>query len=104
MPSDIKAIVFKTTQLKATKDFFENILKLQIKESSARHFVLYSKSIRVVFVETPNDFEVEMYVNDKTNHLTAALTGETTDALFRSYKDPNGIHVIIADKNLIIKK
>jgi catechol-2,3-dioxygenase len=104
MPADIKAIVFKTTQLKATKDFFENILKLQIKESSARHFVLYSKSIRMVFVETPNDFEVEMYINDKSIQNAKEMPPGIAIADFKSYKDPNGMRIIIADKNLMIKK
>ncbi len=104
MPSSIQAIVFKTTQLKATKDFFENTLKLQIKESSARHFVLYSKTIRLVFVESPNDFEVEMYLNDKSIQFANEMPSGIAVADFKSYKDPNGIRLIIADKNLLINK
>jgi hypothetical protein len=95
MPSAIKAIVFKTTQLKATRQFFESILNIQIKEGYARHFVIYSKNIRIVFVESFSDFEVEIYVKDKSNHLPKEIEPGTPGPDFKSCKDPNGIRIVI---------
>jgi catechol-2,3-dioxygenase len=95
MRAEIKAIVFKTTQLKATRDFFENILKLQIKESSARHFVLYSKSIRVVFVESLHDFGVEIFIKGRSDHFSKEVRSDLTIADFKNCRDPNGISIMI---------
>ena len=99
MGAAIKAIVFKTTQLKATKAFFENVLKLPIKESSVRHFVIYSKRIWLVFVESLHDFEVAMYLNDKSNPFSEEIQIEPTVPALKSGKDSNGISIIITDTN-----
>lgn len=88
MPAaDIKAIVFRTTQLEATKSFFEHVLQLGITEMSPQHFVVHAKGIRLVFLESVKGFEIELYLHKKTGlHLT-------TNA-FENCKDPNGINII----------
>ncbi|RYU91901.1 hypothetical protein EWM62_00205 [Mucilaginibacter terrigena] len=88
MPATIKAVVFKTPQLKASRMFFEEVLKLPIKESSVRHFVIYSKGIRLVFVESLSNFEVEIYINDPSKSPTIPD--------LENYTDSNGIRVVIA--------
>lgn len=56
MSTDLKAVIFKTTELIETKKYFENVIGIKLKENSARHFVLLSKDIRVVFIQTDDTF------------------------------------------------
>jgi hypothetical protein len=100
MPANIKAVVFKTPQLKASRVFFETVLKLPVNESSAKHFVIYSKRLRLVFVESISDFEVEIYVNDKMKNLAPESLADLTIPGFENYKDPNGIRVIITRQEI----
>jgi len=95
MPAAIKAIVFKTTRLKTTRHFFEHVLNLPIKESTALHFVIYSKGVRLVFVESLADFEVEMYISNKAMQLPGAALPAVNTANVESSKDPNGITVVV---------
>ncbi len=99
MSPEIKAIVLKTAQLKSTRDFFENRLKLPIKESSARHFVVHSKNIRLVFMESQHQFEVELYINNMPDSHFDSVQLDLSFATFKNYKDPNGISIIIPEKN-----
>jgi catechol-2,3-dioxygenase len=91
MPAEIKAIVFKTARLKETKQFFENILQLKIKERSAIHFVIHSKNIRLLFIESPGAFELEIYAEE--NKAGIAKVG------IKNYRDPNGINIIVTHQN-----
>jgi catechol-2,3-dioxygenase len=91
MPAELKAVVFRTSKLKETKDFFINELGFIIKESSITHFVLQAKGIRILFVETGNDFNVELYVRKRLN---AAAKNKLT-----LHEDPNNIKIIISDKS-----
>lgn len=94
MAAGIKAIVFKTTQLDATRQFFESVLRLPLKEVSPQHFVVHSKGIRMVFLNTDKEFEVEFLVNEKPqNNQETKLKGEPT--CFSSCKDPNGISIVV---------
>jgi len=67
MSAALRAVVFKTTKFKATKAFFETEPGLPVKEFSNQHFVVFSKGIRLVFLECNDDFEVDFYVNGKPN-------------------------------------
>jgi catechol-2,3-dioxygenase len=80
----LKAVVLKTSRLKETQDFFESILGMKIEESSITHFVVYSKGIRVLFVESNSGLEVEFYLTKKS---TEGLTVQ---------EDPNQIKIIIS--------
>jgi catechol-2,3-dioxygenase len=95
MLARVKAVVFKTSQLKATQAFFSEVLKLQIKESSARHFVIYSKNIRLVFVESTSGFEVEMYLSNVAGAHSQEINALPPAPGIKSSKDPNGIAIII---------
>jgi len=99
MASRIKAIVFKTKQLQATRNFFNSIPGLRISEASAQHFVVHSKGIRLVFLESANGFEIELYVQDGAGKDTKEIKPDLSSADFSSYKDPNGITIVIAGKN-----
>jgi hypothetical protein len=91
MAVEIKAVVFKTCNLKATKEFFASTLRITIKESSTTHFVIHSKGIRLLFVESDKDFEVELYTSSKAEELIAK------NSEIRKCEDPNGIKIIISD-------
>jgi S-adenosylmethionine hydrolase len=84
MSSSIKSVVFKTPNLNATKSFFENSHGFKIKESSLQHFVLASKGLRIVFLESEADFEIELYMDSKTENLS-------------NIKEPNGIKIRVKD-------
>jgi len=91
MATKIKAVVFRTSQLKTTKDFFATKLGFVIKESSVTHFVIHSKGIRLLFVESNNDVEAELYMSSKLEqHITKTQT-------LTERRDPNGIKIIISD-------
>ncbi len=85
MPAKIKAVVFRTSRLKETKEFFITTLGFVIKESSFRHFVIYSKGIRLLFVESDNPFNVELYMSNVPRSSGGLLLSE----------DPNGITCLV---------
>lgn len=80
MKSLVKAVVFKTPNLKKSKHFFENSHNFKIRECSAQHFVLSSKGVRIVFIQADSDFEIELFVNSQTKEILGL-------------NDPNGIHI-----------
>ncbi|MDR6762044.1 hypothetical protein J2Y38_002255 [Flavobacterium sp. 2755] len=92
MAPEIKAIVFKTPLLKATKLFFENI-GFQIKETSLMHFVIYSKNLRLVFLKSERDFEIELYTNEKESS-EKCLSEKCDEHSFETSEDPNGIKMV----------
>jgi hypothetical protein len=96
MPAKIKAIVFKTPQLNASRVFFESVLKRPVNESSERHFVIYSKNIRLVFVESTSGFDVEMYLKGGLENAPEKLLPDSAIPGFESYTDPNGIRIIVS--------
>jgi catechol 2,3-dioxygenase-like lactoylglutathione lyase family enzyme len=100
MLTKLSAVVFRTSKLKETKDFFFNKLGIAIKESSVTHFVIHSNGIRLLFVESDNDLEVELYLSkvlksDAENKLTLHSTLKTPG--FTICEDPNGIKIIISE-------
>jgi hypothetical protein len=109
MAAEIKAVVFKTPKLKETKIFFTSELGFVIKESSVTHFVIHSKGIRLLFVESGNDLEVELYLSkvlssSDENNLTLHSSPKNSGLAF--CEDPNGIKIIISETsdNIKIKK
>ena len=82
MAAILKSIVFKTSKLSATKDFFINSLGFKIKESTYQHFVIYSKDVRIVFLESASDLEMEFFVDSELDN-------------FINMKDPNDIKITI---------
>ncbi|MFT3704539.1 MAG: hypothetical protein QM802_19385 [Agriterribacter sp.] len=96
MPANVKAIVLKTTKFKATRFLFENILKFQIKESSARHFVIHSKDVRLVFMKSFKHFKVEIYATEAYKHLSKQEDMSPPTYTIKNYEDPNGIAIMIA--------
>lgn len=84
MNAHFKAIVIKTPLLRETHMFFTEQLGFTVKESSPTHFVIYSKTIRVLFIESNDGMEIELYL--------AKNPGEKL--LFM--EDPNHIKIIIA--------
>ena len=84
MNSSLKAIVLKTPRLNETLSFFIDQLGFTIKESSPTHFVIHSKGIRILFIESNNDLEIELYLSQKP-----------TKELFVQ-EDPNHIKIIVS--------
>jgi hypothetical protein len=82
MASNIISVALRTQKLSATKLFFENNLGFKIKESSYKHFVIHTKGLRVVFIESENEFNVELYVDSKTVNHTKLI-------------DPNDIRIVV---------
>ncbi len=75
MRPEIKAVVLRTSGLAATKAFYIHQLGLSIRESSATHFVIHSKGIRLLFVEdTGGGPEVEMYIANGPAKKLVVLT------------------------------
>ncbi len=99
MPSEIKAVVFKTAMIQATRAFFEHTLHIPIRESSIQHFVIYSKGIRLIFVSSEESFEVEMYLEERVAGSIKQQNENPTNTPFISQTDPNGIRVIQANNN-----
>jgi len=95
MPAKIKAIVLKTRKFKATRFFFENILSFKITESSATHFVIFSKDIRLVFMKSFNHFKLEIYAAEEPGHLSKTANSGSTVSAIKKYEDPNGIAIMI---------
>jgi catechol-2,3-dioxygenase len=63
MASILKSVVLKTQKLSTTKLFFEEVLGFKIKESSYQHFVVHTKGVRIVFLESETEFGVELYIS-----------------------------------------
>jgi len=84
MKPALKAIVFKTTRLRETQEFFEKTLGMKIEESSITHFVVYAKGVRILFVDSNNGLGIEFYLTKKS---TKGLTVQ---------EDPNQIKIIIS--------
>lgn len=84
MKSRLKAVVFKTSRLRETRTFFEETLGMPIEESSVTHFVVYSKGIRILFVESNGEAGVEFYLS---KNPTEKLSVQG---------DPNQIKIIIS--------
>jgi hypothetical protein len=80
----LKAVVFRTPRLKETMSYFTDQLGLSIKEYSPTHFVIFSKGIRVVFIESETDPNVELYFSKSIGESFAVL------------EDPNQIKIIIS--------
>ena len=87
MRTHLKAVVLKTSQLKKTQDYFESTLGMKIDESSFSHFVIYAQGIRILFVESNNGLEVELFLTHKSAHGLSVL------------EDPNQIKIIISKNN-----
>ena len=84
MKPSLKAVVLKTSRLRETQDFFEMTLGMKIEESSLTHFVIYAKGIRILFVESNNGSEVELYLSQKSAKCLSVR------------EDPNQIKIIIS--------
>lgn len=82
MASDLKSVVLRTQKLSTTKLFFENILGFKIKESSYQHFVVHTKGVRIVFLESETELDIELYIDSNTINST-------------NLTDPNGIKLIV---------
>jgi catechol-2,3-dioxygenase len=80
----LKAVVLKTSRLRETQVFFGTSLGMKIEESSLTHFVIYAKGIRILFVESNDDLEVELYFTQKSVEGLTVL------------EDPNQIKIIIS--------
>ena len=83
MKPRLKAVVFKTSRLKETMAFFTDQFGSVIHEFSPTHFVIYAKGIRIVFMYSEVEFEVELYFGTSAGKCSAIL------------KDPNQIKIII---------
>ena len=80
----LRAVVFRTSRIRETRDFFETTLGMKIMESSPTHFVIYTEGLRVLFVESNSSLEVEFYLSKKsTEHLVVL-------------EDPNQIKMIVS--------
>jgi catechol-2,3-dioxygenase len=80
----LKAVVLKTPRLKETLSFFIDHLGFVVKESSPTHFVIHSQGIRILFVESNEGLEIELYVTEKK-----------AKELF-VHEDPNHIKIIVS--------
>jgi hypothetical protein len=80
----IKAVVFRTSKLAATKAFFMGELGFPVREASPTHFVIHSKGIRLLFVESAGDPEVEIYLAHPAAERLTVL------------EDPNQIKIIMS--------
>lgn len=94
MATGIKAVVFKTGKLQATKDFFEKRIGLRITEASAQHFVLQSQGVRIVFLGFSGGFETGFYIHEEATRLPKATEPGTASADIETCKDPNGISIV----------
>jgi hypothetical protein len=80
----LKAVVFRTPRLKETMSFFTGQLGFSINEYSPTHFVIYSKGIRIVYIDSNTEPEVELYLCKSTSEGFTIL------------EDPNQIKIIIS--------
>ena len=83
MKPHLKAVVFKTPRLKETMYFFSETLGFSINEYSLTHFVIHSKGIRIVYIESDANPGVELYLCKSMNEHFSIL------------EDPNQIKIII---------
>lgn len=92
MNSRIISVVLRTKILETTKLFFENNLGFKIKEYSHQHFVIHTKGIRIVFLESDTELEPELYIETNILNCTNQI-------------DPNGIKLYLKqfDKEQIDK-
>jgi catechol 2,3-dioxygenase-like lactoylglutathione lyase family enzyme len=100
MPTKLKGVVFRTSKLKETKDFFVSELGLVVKESSVTHFVIHSNGIRLLFIESGNDLEVELYLSKALNpsdENNLILSSTPKIPVLTICEDPNGIKIIISE-------
>lgn len=86
MDTKIKAIVLRTQKLSATKLFFENDLGFRIKEFSHQHFVVHTKGLRILFLESETELEPELYIETDMINCTNQI-------------DPNGIKLYLKQFN-----
>lgn len=84
MKPQIKAVVFRTPRLAATMAYFIDQLGFLIREYSTTHFVIHSKGIRLLFVESTSSLEVEIYLDNTPAEKLTVL------------EDPNHIKIIIS--------
>ena len=84
MPLQLKAIVFRTVRFKETLEFFREQLGCVIIESSPTHFVIHSQGIRILFVDTNENPEIEFY-------FTKSPAKE-----LEVQEDPNNIKIIVS--------
>ena len=84
MNPHLKAIVLKTPQLKETLSFFVDQLGFAVKEFSPTHFVIHTKGIRILFVESNNGLEIELYLTEKSAKELCVQ------------EDPNHIKIIVS--------
>jgi catechol-2,3-dioxygenase len=82
MIANLKSVVVRTQKLSTTKLFFENVLGFKIKESSHQHFVVHTKGVRIVFMESETELDIELYIDSNTTNCT-------------NLTDPNGIKLIV---------
>jgi len=99
MATEVKAVVFKTQCLKETKEFYTRTLGLKTSESSKNHFVIFSKGIRLLFVSSNQDFEVELYLQEIVRRVItkkkAPRSNSSGSELF-VHEDLNKIKVFIS--------
>ncbi|HET6999984.1 MAG TPA: hypothetical protein VFI33_01690 [Puia sp.] len=89
MSPELKAIVFKTTRLRETRNFFESVLGMKIEECSRTHFLIYRGDLRILFIGTDSGPEVVFYLSRKSGEGLSVLN------------DPNQIKIItIHDKSI----
>ena len=77
-------MVFRTPRLKETLSFFTERLGFNINEYSPTHFVIYSKGIRIVFIDSDTEPEIELYLS------------KSVGKDFTILEDPNHIKIIIS--------
>jgi hypothetical protein len=82
MKPEIKALVFRTSKLAVTKAFFADQLGMTIREYSPTHFVIHSKGVRLLFVKSTGELEVEIYLDNTPAKKLTVL------------EDPNHIKII----------
>ena len=80
----MKAVVFKTPRLKETMRFFTDQLGFTINEYSPTHFVIHSKGIRIVYIKSDTEPDVELYLRKSFSESFTIL------------EDPNQIKIIIS--------
>ncbi len=105
MATEVKAVVFKTQFLKEIKEFYTCTLGLKILESSKNHFVIFSKGLRLLFVSSNQDFEVELYLHDIVRRVikkNRAKQSNSSRAGLFVLEDLNKIKVFVSRE--IVKK
>ena len=52
------------------------------KEFSHQHFVVHTKGLRIVFLQSENEFDVELYIDSESGNFTRL-------------KDPNDVKIVV---------